>query len=328
MKNIKEKKNLFIIGGVVLVIIAFIIFGLTSSYATGEGTYGQITLECDKTQVFPGEKLTCTIKGTVTTLGNVSCLESEIDFNDNSALSLTKFTVADDWIGEVDVQGNPINPIEISQSGGKIYLFSETDQTATFNIGTFEVTVGRNIGDSTTNATISLKNTYFYNTNYEEKEISDASYNFEIIPNYLNFDDSLTVVENVPEGIFMISGIDGNTSIQTVLDKIDTSYTIDIKDHSNNDISNYSGLIKTGYTLNVNYPTRVSPFKISVKGDVTGIGKPSMASAMKIARHVIGQEEITGIEYLTAADVTGEGQAQMNDALKIAKFVIGDIDGL
>ncbi len=316
--NIKQNQKIYIIGGIVIIIIAFIIFGISNSYAI-DSPFGTISIECDNNTIVKGSKATCIIKGSVPANSEVSCLSLEIDLDDD--LTLTKFTKASNWLGSIDDNGNPEN----EGNENKIYLYSEENSTGTFDIGTFEVTAGNSIG----NATINLKNVYFYDENYEEKEINNSTYNFEIIANYLNFDDSLTVDEDIEEGIYMISNINGNTSIQTILNKIDTSCTIDVIDNSDNTIAPefYPMTIKTGFTFNVKYAYgstvyREVPYKISVKGDVTGTGRPTMGSVMKIAKYINGDEQISGIEYLKAADVTGDDQIKMNDAMKIAKSIV------
>ena len=238
----------------------------------------------------------------------------EIVLDDN--LTLTKFTNAGNWIGSIDDDGNNSDePI-----GEKIYLYSDENSSGTFDIGTIEVTASNDAEEDT--ATINLVNVYFYDENYNEKEINDTNYNLQIVSDYLEFDNSLTIDENNK----IINNIKGNTTIQNIINKIDTNGTITILDKNNNLVSNYSNLIGTGYKIRILLANKTYEYKVSVKGDVTGAGKPTMSSAMKIAKYIIGDETLGEQEYFNAADVTGDGQVKMNDVMKIAKIIVDNIE--
>lgn len=315
-KNEKEKKYFYLVFGVLLIgVLGIVVYKISNSYAidSGNNTFGTLSIECDSDTVISGNTMTCRVKGKVSPNSEVSCLSAEIELSEN--LTLTKFTKANNWLGSIDEQGNQVD----ENSDGNIYLYSDENSSGTFDIGTIEVTSASDIENAL--STITLKNIYFYDENYEEKEISNASYNLQIISDYLEFDSSL----NVDEDNKLISSIKGNTAIENIISKINTNGNITVLDKNNNEVNknNYSNFIGTGYIIKITLSNNnIVTYKISVKGDINSDGEVDITDVVMAAEHSIDFKPITKPEYFKAGDINEDGEIDITDVVLIAESIV------
>ena len=110
---------------------------------------GSTNLKCSKTNVVPGEEITCTLTGSVTD-GVVSAISSKITTSSN--LTLGAVTVDSSWQGTGEA---------------KLDLYTDSNKSGNFGIATFKVKVAGNISGSAS-GTITVGTTKFYDGSYKE----------------------------------------------------------------------------------------------------------------------------------------------------------------
>lgn len=142
---------------------------------------GNTTVSCSKTNVVPGEEITCTLKGNASA-GEVTSLSSKISASSN--LTIGAVTVDSIWEGTDEAN---------------LDLYTDENKTGTFAIATFKVQVSKSISGSAT-GTITIDSTRFFDENFEEVTINDTTQNIKILST-INTLNSLSVEDEtlVPE---------------------------------------------------------------------------------------------------------------------------------
>lgn len=207
-------KNKYLIGGVcfILIAIAAVMFVFSKSYALE--SFGKYNLSCDKDIAIGGEFFNCTITGTVVSESQVSALETQLELSDN--LEFVSFTTDEIWQG--------------SGEDGNIQLYTDENKTETFNVGTLIVKVKDGITNTT--ESIKLKDSYFYDGNFESQTIEETSIEvktpqyssevYDLSKEYIisNTKDIATIINNVStEGCVVgVSNNDSNVSSGFIVD--------------------------------------------------------------------------------------------------------------
>jgi ribosomal 50S subunit-recycling heat shock protein len=298
-----DKKKYIIIGTIIIVMLVVAIGILAnSSYATSGD--GNIVVSCDKEEIYSGDTVTCSIKGNVASSDYVSCLSAQINLSSN--LELVSFTPDSIWIGDGE--------------DGDIQLYSDSNKTGEFNIGTIQVKSKTGLNDVTENITIS--DIYFYNENYEEVTIGDTSMDLLVKKEYLEFNSDLKIKEDSK----IIYGVKVGTTYETLLNSINASGEVSIQDKSGNKV-NSSSIVKTGDSISIKLNTGTVTYKVSVLGDVTGNGQVRISDITKLYSYY--KEKITMDEvYVLASDVVSDGKIKISDVTKLYSYLKGKINSL
>jgi hypothetical protein len=143
MKN----KVLFII--LCLFVLRLNVFGLEANMTISCPTNGKVN-----------DNITCTIKGNASS-GEVSSLSATIELSSN--LQFVSFNTSSIWEGNAD--------------NGVIDLYTDSNKTGNFDIGTLTVKINNN---TTNPAVVTIKSIIFYDKNFLPKNVSNVSSNINI----------------------------------------------------------------------------------------------------------------------------------------------------
>ena len=144
---------------------------------------------------------------------------------------------------------------------------------------------------------------------YNEEEVDK----FDIITEYLVFDDSI----NVDEENKYLSSISLNTKVSDILSKIDTSGTITVTNNKDEVITDAS-LIGTGTKITVKLSNKVYEYQVIIKGDLDGDGTLTLPDIIKISMYVYGSKDSLSGVYLKAADYDNNNLYNLQDIMKAA----------
>ena len=157
---------------------------------------------------------------------------------------------------------------------------------------------------------------------YDDLELDSYSLRLtvddDLVDPEIIFDDSINVIENsnyiaygtgeitVAEFRNLVDSVGGdlfiknNGSEKKLTDKIMTGDVIELY---------VSNELKTRYV-------------ISVKGDVTGDGNINSDDVIKMSRHIVKGNILTGDEFILAADMNNNGRIDINDIVRFVKNII------
>lgn len=116
-----------------------------------------LKVTCSSTKLEPNKTASCTITGTTSTA--VSGVSAKLNASGNVKISGIKANSI--WQGDGE--------------GGNFELYTDTNKTGTFNIGSFTITA---TGEGT--GTINVSNITYSDANFEEKSVSNASLNITV----------------------------------------------------------------------------------------------------------------------------------------------------
>lgn len=168
----------------------------------------------------------------------------------------------------------------------------------------------KGLKSGTTNIIATIKGTSISSTiplNVVEKNLD----------NPVIFDESLTFNNNI------ISNIEPSTKVSSILNKIDTDYTVTF---TNNDKTlGNSDIIGTGTILTVNDGIDLNlEYTILVYGDASGDGKISSLDYVMIKKYIMDELELTGV-YASGADVSKDSKISSLDYVMIKKYIMGEL---
>ena len=152
---------------------------------------------------------------------------------------------------------------------------------------------------------------YYNGIEVDEYVISDEN-------EYLEFDSSL----DIDQDNLIIKNIKENTLIEDILSKINTNGIVSVLDKEDSVIEDNTNKVGTGYKLKIELPSQTLHYIMSVRGDINGDGQVNINDVIKIARFVINNDEVNGIEYIYAGDVNDNSKIDINDIIKLSKYVI------
>jgi hypothetical protein len=145
-----------------------------------------------------------------------------------------------------------------------------------------------------------------------------VGYNYVILRPSLSFQDYFDINDdsiNIDQNNNIITKITSNLTVNQLFTKIDTSADLSVINNGNQVNSN--DIICTGYILRATFDNETKEYKLSVRGNVLGVGHTNVDSAKKIAKHIIDKNIIVGEEYLLAADYNDDGVIKMNDVVSL-----------
>lgn len=168
--------------------------------------------------------------------------------------------------------------------------------------------LGVNVG--TTNITVTIKGTNISKT----AEISVI----ELSENDIVIDESLNIENDV------ITKIEPETKVKDLLDKISTTYTVEIK-RANGDVLSENDVVGTGTTINLKDANGnvICTYTIVIYGDINGDGYILANDYVLIKNHIMDDGGLSGTKSM-AADVNKDGNILANDYVLIKNHIMND----
>jgi len=208
---------------------------------------GKTILECNKTNVKPGDEITCVLTGNVSEY-EVSAISSKITVS--NGLTLGEIAVDPIWEGDGD--------------GGNIQLYTDENKSSTFAIASFKVTVSKSIQDSL-KETIKIESTKFYDEKYAGKTIEDTMVNLKILssistlsnitvsdgaltPNFSSDITNYSLTTTQEKLTINATATDANSKIIGDIGEVDIAYGENIFEIN---VTSESGLNTTKYVITV-----------------------------------------------------------------------------
>lgn len=114
-----------------------------------------------------------------------------------------------------------------------------------------------------------------------------------------------------------IIGIEEGTSVETLLNNLETNRTIEIYNQNNKKIEGQAK-IGTGMKLRL---SEGKEYKLVVTGDLNGDGKVSITDLSKMKLHLIGNQLLQN-EYEKAGDLNKDGKFSITDLSKLKTYII------
>lgn len=135
---------------------------------------------------------------------------------------------------------------------------------------------------------------------------------------YIEFDTSLNVKDNI------ITNIETETKVSEILNKITTTYTVEIINIKDEILDN-DNIVGTGTKINFKNVNGdiVYTYTLLIYGDVDGDGEILASDYVIIKNHIMNDGGITGIK-IKAADVNGDGEILANDYVVIKNHIMND----
>ena len=119
----------------------------------------------------------------------------------------------------------------------------------------------------------------------------------------------------------IIGNILVDTTIDSIMNMIDTSGSIDVLDKEGNILEDSSGKLKTGDKFKVNLSSQILIYTVSIMWDVNGDGIINRDDIELSSKHIIKGNLINSVEYLKAKDMDNNDITNINDIVKMVKQV-------
>ena len=119
-----------------------------------------------------------------------------------------------------------------------------------------------------------------------------------------------------------LTGLTFNTTVSNIESKInsvESSASVTIK-NGNNTIT--SGNLVTGETVTITSGGASKTYTVVLYGDLNGDGKVNALDLLKVQKHILGINKLTGAS-LKAADPSKDGKVNALDLLKVQKHILG-----
>jgi len=189
------------------------------------------------------------------------------------------------------------------------------------------INVGSDNTENVIRSNINYNNNFDLVINVETKKL-DVMYGMKKLKSFqLIIDENVTDDGEDEEDIFEI--LDNSyVVIDNVIANIDIGTTVDeFKNHkinTNNVLNVYnsfgmlvtSGVLKTGYKIS----DGIVEYTLSVKGDVNGDGVLNSTDIIKVARYILGKDNLKNL-YLFSANVDFNDSVNINDIVKLVRYM-------
>ena len=120
-----------------------------------------------------------------------------------------------------------------------------------------------------------------------------------------------------------VSGIAIGTKASSVINSIkknDANATVVIKNSSGKTIE--SDFVGTGSTIEIKDGDKSIKLTVVIYGDASGDGKINALDLLKIQKHILGVNKLTGA-FVKAGDPSGDNNINALDLLKVQKHILG-----
>lgn len=121
----------------------------------------------------------------------------------------------------------------------------------------------------------------------------------------------------------IITGIQEKTTVQQIIEKMNTNYIIQIVDRNGKRLTN-NNIVGTGCVVKLlNDQTLVNQYQVILYGDADGDGKINSIDLLVIQRHILGVKSLSSI-YKKASNINKTGKDPTSvDLLKIQRYILG-----
>jgi len=149
---------------------------------------------------------------------------------------------------------------------------------------------------------------------YDNEEIDS----FDITVEYITIDESISVDKDN----MYFKNVDLNTKVETIINKIDTTGEVTIKNKDNKVITG-TNLIGTGSIVSIKLSKETYEYTVIIHGDVDGDGVLKLSDIMKIANYTYKNKNSLSGVFELAADFDNNGTHNLQDIMKSAKALYG-----
>ena len=118
------------------------------------------------------------------------------------------------------------------------------------------------------------------------------------------------------------NNINFNTTVDMILNKIDTTGEVTIK-NKDNEIITGNNLIGTGSVVSIKLSKETYDYTVIIHGDVDGDGVLKLSDIMKIANYTYKNKNSLSGMFELAADFDNNGNHNLQDIMKSAKALYG-----
>lgn len=202
-----------------------------------------------------------------------------------------------------------INATVVPDDADNKKILYDSENTAIATVDEQGIVTGKTEGETTINVTSA------------EGKIS-KKIKVKVIPKIQDgeiiIDESLYVEGNE------ISGLENkNNTVDKILNKIKTNYSVEIYNSEGNKISG-NELVGTGSVIKVlNNKDLIMEYTVIMYGDVNGDGKINSVDLLVLQRHILEKEKISGI-FLKAGNIRKNGKNPSSvDLLLIQRHILG-----
>ena len=119
-----------------------------------------------------------------------------------------------------------------------------------------------------------------------------------------------------------MTGISPNTEVSTLINNIKSvGGEVTITNNKNANVT--TGIIGTGFKINVKNAANSITYTAIIKGDTSGDGKINAQDLLQIQKNILGNYKLNN-EYKLAADTSGDGKINAQDLLQVQKNILGN----
>lgn len=119
-----------------------------------------------------------------------------------------------------------------------------------------------------------------------------------------------------------ITGLTFNTNVSNIasaINKVEPKATVKVLQGKNEVVS---GNLISGQTVTISYNNESKTYTVVLYGDVNGDGKVNAQDLLKVQKHILGINKLTGYG-LKAADTSKDNKVNAQDLLKVQKHILG-----
>ena len=206
-----------------------------------------------------------------------------------------------------------------------------------YNIANNKVYIGKNVDYDTFINSLVLSGVtikIFDNNNEEittgnltENDKLKVYYKEELLEEYEFSEEYLNINTTKDDTNKILTRQEHDTTVETLLTKIDTSGTITVKDKDSKEELDKTNIIKTGDTVEIALEEKTEIYTISVLGDINGDGKIDNGDVALLYNNLKGKK--TFEKYQTfAGDIINDSSIKINDVARLYRFFKKRVDTL
>ena len=206
-----------------------------------------------------------------------------------------------------------------------------------YNIANNKLYIGKNVDYDTFINSLVLSGVtikIFDNNNEEittgtltENDKLKVYYKEELLEEYEFSEEYLNINTTKDDTNKILTRQEHDTTVETLLTKIDTSGTITVKDKDSKEELDKTNIIKTGDTVEIALEEKTEIYTISVLGDINGDGKIDNGDVALLYNNLKGKK--TFEKYQTfAGDIINDSSIKINDVARLYRFFKKRVDTL
>lgn len=206
-----------------------------------------------------------------------------------------------------------------------------------YSIANNKVYIGKNVDYDTFINSLVLSGVtikIFDNNNEEittgtltENDKLKVYYKEELLEEYEFSEEYLNINTTKDDTNKILTRQEHDTTVETLLTKIDTSGTVTVKDKDSKEELDKTNIIKTGDTVEIALEEKTEIYTISVLGDINGDGKIDNGDVALLYNNLKGKK--TFEKYQTfAGDIINDSSIKINDVARLYRFFKKRVDTL